>query len=221
MIGISCSNPEIRYKLSNYIYTRKAKANQELRELDFKCWLSKSGHFVVDLGGEKCAAVNLLGWKNPLFAEILFEEVRVYSLWDTIKYMAAQFYDAPYEKLYSINIEKEKYKGAMTYQNWLNDLASSLSRYNKNLLLDSTIKRITEDKSKLAVINDVDVDNVRALQDKGGKVVRVLLEKRYGKSGFQGPKLDQFDAVIDARELKDFQIYDCLNDVLQSWGVWL
>jgi len=221
IIGLSCNNPELRYALTNYVYVRRANVAPELLELNegkFRCWLSEAGHFVMPLEDGKAVAVNLNGYKHPLISQYIFPLVRAYSFYDVIKYLAERLYGAPYEKLYSVNVDKEKYSKVLTYKGWLDDLASSLKRYDDKALYNAVFRTIEEDGPELALITDVTTpEDVRAVQGKGGKVVHILTEKLYG-----GKKKDLdltiYDAIVDAREAKQESIYESLKDVFDSFG---
>ena len=220
IIGISCSDAQLRYSCINYIYYKLAQSIEELKEVDF--WLSEAGHFVVRVDEEQVAAINMCGYKHPPFiSEYVFPLVRVYSPWDTLKYLVERFYGAPYEKLYSINIDKKKYQGPLTYQGWLNDIASSIKRYDEKALYNALFRTIDEDNPAVAIVSDVSTpEDVAAIKERGGKIVHILTEKLYaGKNA----KLDLtlYDEVVQTKGLKNPKIYEGLKDALGKCEVHL
>lgn len=218
IIGLSSNDRELLYTCMNYIYVQEARKIPKLCEIDFRCWLSEAGHFVIDLGNNEAAAVNLFGYKVPLFTEYLFPRIRAYSFYDTIKYLAEQFYDTSYEKLYSTNIDKEKHPHHKphTYQSWLDDIVSSLARYDENLLYNATFKAIEEEGTKLAFIVDASAKDVEKIHEKDGRVIHLQKEKSYGGK-VSSVDLSVFDYVVDARKINNFEVSNKVYEKLGHW----
>jgi len=91
---------------------------------------------------------------------------------------------------------------------------------------DSTIRRITAEGTALAVVTDVRFPNeVKAIQDAGGKVIRLTRNSESDDQHSSEVALDKeqydwesFDEVIDNKEMAVSACNELVYSMLQKWG---
>ena len=95
-----------------------------------------------------------------------------------------------------------------------------------NVWADSTIRRITAEGTALAVVTDVRFPNeVKAIQDAGGKVIRLTRNSESDDQHSSEVALDKeqydwdnFDEVIDNEEMEVSACNELVYSMLQKWG---
>jgi hypothetical protein len=182
--------------------------------------------------------------KDQAFCEYahinLWPYVKVYHFADLLKEISMSLFGLSYEQVYGTDAQKntkigimwedmpenkENNKGEMTSREFLQHFGTNVIRKIKNeAWVDSTIKRISEEKTQLAIIPDVRFPNeVEAIHRVGGSVMRLTrniansnhkCECALDESNFDWNK---FDKVIDNNGLSIKQLSDLLSTLTYIW----
>lgn len=124
------------------------------------------------------------------------------------------------EKLYGVS------SGPMTGRDVMQYFGTNICRrmYN-NVWVDATIRRIIQEGSALAVISDIRFPNeVKGIQEAGGKVIRLLRapfvnqDEHTSETALDNYTEDQFDAVLDNREMSIIEQCQATGELLEKWG---
>lgn len=163
------------------------------------------------------------------YAEMeLWPYVKVYSFADGLKKMCIKFFNMKPEQVYGTDAQKntpvnikhedmpdrrfmseerqeDMVTGFMSAREFMQDFGTNIMRQMyEPIWVESTIKTILSEQTKLAIIADVRFPNeVKAIQDNGGKVIRLTRDKHndyhHSECALDEDNFDwsNFDVVID------------------------
>ena len=152
--------------------------------------------------------------------------VKAYNFADSLKSIAINFFGLTYEQCYGSEKEKNTPSPVKEYtaREFLQYFGTDICRELKeDIWVDFCISKIQSEQSQLALVGDCRFpDEVKAIQDVGGKVIR-LTRTPHEDSHVSETALDTFegfDATIDNQDMGvDEQSKELLN-ILSEWG-WL
>lgn len=175
-------------------------------------------------------------------AENVWPEIKIYSFADTLKATCINVLGLTHEQCYGtdedkntetnlewLNVDptaffgKEK-SGKLTAREAMQFVGTNFFRkIYPNVWVDSTIRRIQADQPKLAVVVDCRFPNeVEGIKDAGGKVIRLSRDPFEGQDDHASETAlddyDDFDAVIDNKEMSIGEKNEALYNQLADWN---
>ena len=217
----------------NFLHGYELQRNQVIEKflLDDRGQLSVNATF-MDEKGEEIQQMGVLDLNNrePRFVQYcsmnVWPFVKAYNFADSLKSIAINFFGLKYEQCYGS--EKQKNTPSpikdFTAREFLQYFGTDVCRSLKeDVWVDFCINQIQSEQSALALVGDCRFpDEVEAIQEAGGKVIR-LTRAPHDDSHASEIALDAyegFDAVIDNQDMAIEEQSKELLNILAGWG-WL
>jgi len=217
----------------NFLHGYELQRNQVIEKflLDDRGQLSVNATF-MDEKGEEIQQMGVLDLNNrePRFVQYcsmnVWPFVKAYNFADSLKSIAINFFGLKYEQCYGS--EKQKNTPSpikdFTAREFLQYFGTDVCRSLKeDVWVDFCISQIQSEHSALALVGDCRFpDEVEAIQEAGGKVIR-LTRAPHEDSHVSEIALDTyegFDAVIDNQDMAIEEQSKELLNILSEWG-WL
>jgi len=217
----------------NFLHGYELQRNQVIEKflLDDRGQLSVNATF-MDEKGEEIQQMGVLDLNNrePRFVQYcsmnVWPFVKAYNFADSLKSIAINFFGLKYEQCYGS--EKQKNTPSpikdFTAREFLQYFGTDVCRSLKeDVWVDFCINQIQSEQSALALVGDCRFpDEVEAIQEAGGKVIR-LTRAPHDDSHASEIALDTyegFDAVIDNQDMAIEEQSKELLNILAGWG-WL
>ena len=217
----------------NFLHGYELQRNQVIQKfsLDKRGQLLVNATFIDDKG-EEVQQMGMLDLHNQdsLFIEYcsntIWPFVKSYNFADSLKSIAMNFFGLTHKQCYGSEQEKNTSSPIkdFTAREFLQYFGTDVCRNLKeDVWVDFCINKIKSEQSELALVGDCRFpDEVEAIQEVGGKVIR-LTRTPHEDSHASETALDTFegfDAVIDNEGISvDEQSKELLN-ILSGWG-WL
>ena len=217
----------------NFLHGYELQRNQVIEKfsLDNRGQLLVNAVFMDEKGEEVQQMGKLdLNSTDPRFMEYcssnIWPFVKSYNFADALKSIAINFFGLTYEQCYGSEQEKNTPSPIKDFaaREFLQYFGTDVCRNLKeDVWVDFCINKIKSEQSELALVGDCRFpDEVKAIQDVGGKVVR-LTRTPHEDSHASETALDTFegfDATINNQGMTvDEQSKELLN-ILSEWG-WL
>jgi len=217
----------------NFLHGYELQRNQVIEKflLDDRGLLSVNATFMDEKGEEiQQMGVLDLNSREPRFVQYcsmnVWPFVKAYNFADSLKSIAINFFGLKYEQCYGS--EKQKNTPSpikdFTAREFLQYFGTDVCRSLKeDVWVDFCINQIQSEQSALALVGDCRFpDEVEAIQEAGGKVIR-LTRAPHEDSHASEIALDTyegFDAVIDNQDMAIEEQSKELLNILSGWG-WL
>lgn len=170
----------------------------------------------------------------------LWPHVKVYHFADLLKEISISLFGLSYEQVYGTDEQKntkigimwenmpeniDNNTGEMTAREFLQHFGTNVVRKIKDeAWIDSTINKILQEKTQLAIIPDVRFPNeVKAIHDAGGIVIRltrnIAHSSHYCECALDENNFswDNFDHIIDNNNLSLNQLSELLSTLTHVW----
>jgi len=217
----------------NFLHGYELQRNQVIEKfsLDERGKLLVNATF-MDEKGQEVQQMGMLDLDNreSRFVEYcstnIWPFVKSYNFADSLKSIAINFFGLTYEQCYGSEKDKSSPSPVKDYtaREFLQYFGTDVCRSLKeDVWVDFCINQIKAEQSALALVGDCRFpDEVKAIQDAGGKVIR-LTRTPHDDSHASEVALDTyegFDAIIDNENMTVDDQSKELLDILKEWG-WL
>lgn len=185
---------------------------------------------------------------QQLLAQYVWPVVKLYSFADVLKMATAAIFGLAYEQVNGTNDDKnaptqyeweqflpflDNETKQMAYDIWNEPMTSRhilqvfgtdiCRRIHSDVWVNACLKNVVEEGSELAIITDCRFPNeVKGIQDAGGKVIRFLRAPFEGEDEHESETalddFEGFDHVFDNRELSIQEQNKATNALLKEWG---
>jgi hypothetical protein len=244
IIGISGRKQAGKNTAANYI---NGKVLQNLKMVE-DSYIDNNGQLVIkttNSSGQSDFGIFDVTRKDETFIQYAERElwpfIKIYHFADPLKEMASNLFGLDEKLIYGSNEDKDtktpfawsdvpmgdtNNNQNMSIREFLEYFGTKIIRKIKNdAWAEFTIKRITRENSNIAVIPDVRFPNeVLAIQDAGGKVIRLTRDK-FSSNAEAESALDedvfdwsQFDSVIDNQNISIEALCEELNKINNYWS---
>tara|TARA_Y100000592_G_scaffold73358_1_gene114225 strand:- start:17596 stop:18360 length:765 start_codon:yes stop_codon:yes gene_type:complete len=183
---------------------------------------------VSDIFGERVSGQEYFTFKKPkVNTDVVIEQmnsVKIYALADPLKQLCIDFFGLPEANVYGTDKDKskmtdirwenmpckerysnQKKKGRMTTREVLQHLGTEVFRMiDKNIWVNTLLRKIDEDRPEIALICDVRFDNeIKLLKENGGIILGLKRDKFKSKDKHASEQvnLSLCDKVIDNSSL--------------------